>query len=74
MAALSGAGRSMAGGESPFRGPAPAPEGSPAIVLALRDALRRRNAASLQRRAVAGGLLGGDSAFRDGHVVSPPGW
>ena len=54
MAALSGAGRSMAGGESPFRGPAPAPEGSPAIVLALRDALRRRNAARLQRRAVAG--------------------
>jgi hypothetical protein len=55
----------MAGGESPFRGPAPAPEGSPAIVLALSDALRRRNAARLQRRAVAGGLLGGDSAFRE---------
>ena len=55
-----------------MRGPALAPEGSPADRPCQQDAPPERGA-RLVRRAVAGGLLGGDSALRDGDVVSPPG-
>ena len=45
----------------------------PQIAPATGDAPRRRNAGAPGTQGRCRGLLGGDSALRDGGVVSPPG-